>query len=61
MVEMKGESSQMERQIDPSEITEKAKGAITTKSVLDAMLILLEKKGILSRSEVFDLMRKKQK
>jgi hypothetical protein len=61
MVEMKGESSQMERQIDPSEITEKAKSVITTKSVLDAMLTLLEKKGILSRNEVFDAIRKKQK
>lgn len=61
IVEMKGESSQMERQIEPSEITEKAKEVVTTKSVLDAMLTLLEKKGILSRSEVFDLIRKKQK
>jgi type IV pilus assembly protein PilB len=61
IVEIKGESSQMERQIEPSEITEKAKGVITTKSVLDAILTVLEKKGILSRSEVFEEIRKKQK
>ncbi len=61
MVEMQGEPSQMERQLDPSEITKKAQSVITTKSVLDAMLIVLEKKGILSRSEVFEEIRKKQK
>ena len=61
IVEMQGEQSQMERQIEPSEITEKAKSVITTKVVIDALLTLLEKKGILTRSEVFEEIRKKQK
>ncbi len=61
IVEMQGEQSQMERQIEPSEITEKAKSVMTTKVVIDALLTLLEKKGILTRSEVFEEIRKKQK
>ncbi|MEE9524152.1 MAG: hypothetical protein V3V59_05300 [Thermodesulfovibrionales bacterium] len=61
IVEMQGEQSQMERQIEPSEITEKEKSVITTKVVIDALLTLLEKKGILTRSEVFEEIRKKQK
>lgn len=48
-----------ERQMDPSEITEQAKSAVTTKSVVDAIISVLERKGVLTRADIFDEIKKK--
>ncbi|UCG78808.1 MAG: hypothetical protein JSV21_02955 [Nitrospirota bacterium] len=48
-----------ERSIDPTELSSEPQKAITTKSVLDALISVLEQKGVLTRADIFEMIKKR--
>lgn len=49
----------VERELTPSQLAHEAKSSVTTKSVIDALISVLERKGILTRADIFKELKKK--